>query len=304
MAKSKISSFPPAVMRASKRRAARGEPEPGRDLRGARFDGASLAGADFVGVRTGMPRRWQAIAAIGGLLIAVGLGVVTGFGGRWLKSLLESDDPRRVALALYADSALLIYIIAALWKGAGEATRTVLPVIAALMVATAVISVATGVGTGAGAIAVLGVLLIGVALVALGALARAVAGTAATALFILVAVSGGAAGGLVGGGVVAVVIAVSAALIGRRALKEGGEYPLLTKLTVAFACWHGTSFRGADLTGADFSRARLVACDFRGAKLEGTRFDGATFHLCLFEGGRPRPPSEGRPDSERPAPSA
>lgn len=299
MARSKSSPFPPAVDRPRRKLVDRGGPRPARDLRGARFDGAALAGADFTGVRTGLPWRKEVFFTFAGLLIAVGLGVITGLGGRYLKVLLGSDDPRRVALALYADSALLIYILAALWKGAGVATRTVLPVIAALMLSTAVISVATGVGTGAGAFAVIGVVLIGAALVALGALARAVAGTVATAMFILVALSGGIAGGLAGGGIPAIVIAVSAALIGRRAIKGSKDYPRLARFTVEVACRHGTSFRGADLSGADFSKATLRSADFRGARLAGTKFDGASIQLCLFDGDRSTPP----PDYGAPAAS-
>ena len=39
----------------------------------------------------------------------------------------------------------------------------------------------------------------------------------------------------------------------------------------------------ADLSGADFSQAFIVA-DFRGANLEGCRFDGANVKTCDFRG--------------------
>jgi uncharacterized protein YjbI with pentapeptide repeats len=58
---------------------------------------------------------------------------------------------------------------------------------------------------------------------------------------------------------------------------------VLTRATAAIASRGGTRFRGANLAGARFDHARLVACDFRGANLHDARFDGATLRLCRFD---------------------
>lgn len=264
----------------------------GADLRGVSFEGASLAGANLSGAQTGMRTRWKLVLVGVALLVSIALGVATGLGTKSLRSLLESGEPRKVSLALNAFAALLVLIVAGIWKGGDFALRNVLPVIAAMVVAAALIAIVTGVGSGAGAVAVLGVVLLGLAVVGLGAIVRAVAGTVATATFAVVAIAGGLAGGFVGGGLAAVIIAVSAMLIGRRTLRATAKYPRMSRWCVEIACKRGTRFRDADLSGADFSRADLTACDFRGANLRGARIeDAAQMRMCLFDGGRDTPPA-------------
>lgn len=261
------------------------------DLRGKNFEGAHFAGVDFSGARTGMRTGWKLLMVAAAFIISVALGVATGIGTSFLQGLLRSDEPRVVSLALNASAALLVLIIAAIWKGGEIATRLVLPIIAALILANAVIAVLTGVGTGAGAFAVLAFVLVGVAVIALGALVRAVAGEATALAFALVAIAGGLAGGFAGGGVAAAVVAIAAMLIGRRTLKAGASYPVLSRLALQVACRRGTRFRNADLSGADFSRADLRVCDFRGANLEGARLERATnLRMCLFDNDRDTPP--------------
>jgi hypothetical protein len=276
----------------------------GVDQRGARFEGASLRGANFAGIRTGPRPADQAILVALALAVSIALGVITGWSARYLMALITGDDPRRAALALQAFAGVLVFLAAGLWKGGDLAVRVVLPVIAALFVAAGLIAIATGVGTGVGVAAVFAFLLLAVVVIGLGSLVRAVAGTVTTWTFVLVAVTGGLAGGAVGGGVPAIIVAVSAALIGRRSLHRSTRYPALARACVKIACARGTRFRGADLTGARFTGARLVACDFRGARLAGADFRDATFTSCLFDGGRDRPsPAQLEPDAGELAPT-
>lgn len=264
----------------------------GADLRGQHFDRASLAGADFTGASTGMRPGWKLLMIAGALVVSLGLGIATGLGARYLTGFLDSDDPRKVALALNASAALAVYIVAALWKGGDFAVRVVLPIVAALFLSAALIAILTGVGTGVGAIVGLAFVLLGAVIVILGALARAVAGTAGMALFAVVAISGGLAGGIVGGGIPAAIIAVSAMLVGRRSLGANPRHPRLARMCVELACQGGTHFRGANLAGADFAGATLTACDFRGADLTGARLEDATISMCLFDGDRATPPPQ------------
>ncbi len=58
-----------------------------------------------------------------------------------------------------------------------------------------------------------------------------------------------------------------------RAIKGDQKYALVWNLAAAFAAIGGTSFRGADLTDANFTKARLKSTDFRTAKLIRTCFE-------------------------------
>ncbi len=241
-----------------------------------------------------MRRAWSLLLALAALALSLACGVAAGWAGRVLQRFVRSDEPAARALGVFVAVVLAAFLILTVWKGLRVAARSVLPVVAALTLAVAVIAVATGAGTGRGAVAVLAFVLLTVAIVALSVVARAVAGTAGDLLFVVVAVSGAAVGAVLGGGLAATAIAIGAMLAGRRALRRGGDYPALTRLTTSLAVRGGTSFRDADLSGADLRSARLYACDFRGAKLDGARFDGATVRLCLFDPGRSI--AERRPD--------
>lgn len=54
---------------------------------------------------------------------------------------------------------------------------------------------------------------------------------------------------------------------GRQAMRGNGKYSLVCAIALAVYAKGGTSFRGADLTNADFTEAMLEGADFRGAIL-------------------------------------
>ena len=58
--------------------------------------------------------------------------------------------------------------------------------------------------------------------------------------------------------------------IGWRALSKDKKFTSIRDLAIAFAAKGGTSFRGADLTDANFTEATLKSADFRGANLTRT----------------------------------
>ncbi|MBV8887567.1 MAG: pentapeptide repeat-containing protein [Chroococcidiopsidaceae cyanobacterium CP_BM_RX_35] len=63
---------------------------------------------------------------------------------------------------------------------------------------------------------------------------------------------------------------ISAGYIGWRTVAGDEKFALIRSITIAFAATGGTSFRGADLTNADFTSATLKSTDFRGAILTRT----------------------------------
>ena len=61
-------------------------------------------------------------------------------------------------------------------------------------------------------------------------------------------------------------------VISRRALSGDPRDKLIRDLAVGLSALGGTSFRGADLTNANFSKATVKSAHFKGAKLTRTRF--------------------------------
>jgi pentapeptide repeat protein len=254
----------------------------GRDLRGADFTDADLRGADLTQVRTGMSRGWAALLVAGSLALSVALGGVVGVCARVLHAMYTSDDVRRRLVTMFVVAAMLVFLVAGIWKGLRFATRHVLPVAAALAVAAGAIGAISGMGSGAGGLLALVFLALATIVVALSVLARATAGTTGSLYFAIVAIAGGLAGGAAGGGAIAAVVAISAMLMARRSARVEAAFPLLSRITTAVASRGGTRFCNADLSGARLE-ARLVACDFRGANLRGARLDRATARLCRFD---------------------
>ena len=58
--------------------------------------------------------------------------------------------------------------------------------------------------------------------------------------------------------------------VGTQAIKGNKKYHLIRSLTVGIVAYGGTSFRGANLTDADFTQATLTSVDFRQANLTRT----------------------------------
>ncbi len=72
----------------------------------------------------------------------------------------------------------------------------------------------------------------------------------------------------------AAVVAVAglSAYVSWRSLAGDRKHAFIRTIAIAFAATGGTSFRGADLTDADFTSATLKSTDFRKANLTRTRF--------------------------------
>ncbi|MEH1771134.1 MAG: pentapeptide repeat-containing protein [Nostoc sp.] len=87
---------------------------------------------------------------------------------------------------------------------------------------------------------------------------------------------GGIVGGLVG--------AVLGSYVGQLALNEDKRFRWIWKITIAFASTEGTSFRGADLTNANFTLAILKSSDLRNAVLTHTCWYQAKKLDCIRSG--------------------
>jgi hypothetical protein len=247
----------------------------GMDLRGLDFSRANLIDADLSSTRCGMSSRWAAFVALASLAVSVGIGIACGIAGHAMQAQLRGGStPGRVA-AVFLCAELLVLLVGAVWKGPRAAAQWIVPQVLALAIAGAVVARLSGY-SGLGALVIFVGSLIMLGLLAVGAMARAVAGSAGRFLFLVVAISGALAGRALGGGLVALAMAVGAALIGKRMLTRPELAPILSRCVAAIVRAGGTSFRGADLRGAHLEQTRLECCDLRDAKLDGAFLDHTT----------------------------
>ena len=72
--------------------------------------------------------------------------------------------------------------------------------------------------------------------------------------------------------------------LGHCTLQDDSRYKLLRNLAIQISTWHSTSFRTSDLTGANFSQAKLRFTDFRNANLTRTYWYNATFFQNNLQG--------------------
>jgi hypothetical protein len=251
----------------------------GFDLRGTDLSGADLHDADLSMIRSGMTTGWALLVVLGALVLSVVLGAIVGVAARYLRGMYASTDVREEMVAMYVTASLIVFLVAGVWRGLLFAVRNVLPVCAALAVAAGLIAIVSGTGRGVGALDALVFLAVAAVVVTLAVLARSVGSTGGRIVFAIVAIAGGLAGGAAGGGLVAAIVAVTAMLMARR--RE--QSPLVSRTAAALASRHGTSFRNANLAGANLNGAKLVACDFRGANLEGAHIDRKHATLCRFD---------------------
>ncbi|MEH2248418.1 pentapeptide repeat-containing protein [Nostoc sp.] len=235
------------------------------DIRGANFTNANLTGANFSHAKAGLQRRWAILLVIVSWLLSGLSGLLWALNG-FVASL--TFDTSNSSYQIRGGTTLIILIAFFL--------------IAIRQGLTA--SLGAGIVAGAVAFALAGAVAFAVAfaLALAGAIAFAVAGAVALALAGAFAVAfAGAAFALAGAGALAFVFAGAFALslafagafalagtllsiyIAWRAMKGDEKYSLVRNIAIPFAATGGTSFRYADLTGADFTQATLKSTDFR-----------------------------------------
>lgn len=270
------------------------------DIQGTDFTNAILIGANFRRAKAGLQRQWIIALAIVSLLLSALSGFIASWAGIFVGNKLIDGDPayvfaRRVTIIIL----FAVFFFATTRRGLGAGLRTVAlaaVLAAASSAALAVALTVTGAGTGtltgaltgAGALGgalggagawagtLAGTLAVALAVGGAMAVAGAVVGTVAVALAMVVAVAGAGAGTVV----VAVAVAWAGAttLLGSyfawRALAFDQKFALIRRLAVAFAATGGTSFRGANLTNADFTKATLKNTNLSNAILN---------HTCWFQ---------------------
>ncbi len=253
----------------------------GTDIRGADFTGAVLINANFSKCRTGLKTSSAVMVFIFALLLSLLSGYIAMIAGATFQVLIKSPDPNLVIAGYILPGLILFFIIMAIWKG-GKLTFLVITITIVVILLLGNLFLMTGTGTGLGSTYGSMVLILFVVMLTVGTIARATAGTlSSNIIFLIVAIGGGMFGKSVGGGIGTVVVAIACAIISKRALADKKKFPWLNKIAVSVGLYFGTSFKGADLTGADFSDSTINNTNFTGAKLSGVKWENSkkTFNL-------------------------
>jgi uncharacterized protein YjbI with pentapeptide repeats len=264
------------------------------DIRGADFTNANLASADFSHAKAGNQFHWVIGTVCSLLIVVIIAGFISAYAGAFIGGLIvKGGDPAIFWSSISAIIVLIIFIIVTVRQGLGVALGASaitlaagVAMFAALMQQPDFIAVAIVQSLGI-ASAISGSIV--------GAIAIATAWTIARKLVpltIIFAIAGAIPGALEGVGVlsnspdglpknvmpVALLVTgtITMGLIGlslymsSRIVKGDKRFIPIPTLVNALSSLGGTRFRGANLTDANFTQARLKSVDLRTANLTRT----------------------------------
>jgi uncharacterized protein YjbI with pentapeptide repeats len=232
------------------------------DIRGANFTNATLKNVNFTGAKVGLQKRWL----IGQLLTSILISVLLNFVSIVLNTFFVASffDAAKVKEYTIFPGLLLLLII-----GVTFFALACQGVTAKAATTIAVIIVIAIVAPGGGAAVAIGITIgiasaVAIAIAVVGAVIAAVASVAAIASVASIAAS------------VTIAITFAGAIVmlntyvAWRASKGDGKFALSRNASITFAAIGGTSFRGADLTDANFKNAILKSTNFNPAKQQKT----------------------------------
>ncbi|MGG6269973.1 pentapeptide repeat-containing protein [Leptolyngbya sp. AN10] len=283
--------------RSLKRQNLAGESFRNADIRSANFSDAVLSNADFTQARAGLSRRWIVIHSLVSLVTSILSGGIIGYYGNWCALYFNPNYLQEFSLLPGMGILALTSMSIAITTRRGSTIATVGIV--------AVISMIAGILT-----ILLSTLIVGASFSRTIAIAVAVAvsgaSTASNACLLSLCLAVAAAVSPILEGIaiaLSVVTGMTVAVNGTGALTRAAIHPLAIGVTVgviAFACYlrrkamsehpaftnlrqaaiilsaiGGTSFRGADLSEANFTEAELNGSDFRTAIVKRTQWRNA-----------------------------
>jgi hypothetical protein len=247
----------------------------GADLRGRDFTGADLANADFSKCKTGLKTSSAVLIFIFSLLLSLLSGYISMLTGKTIQIMIKSTDANVVTSGYIIAGLMLLFILLSIWKG-GKNTflYVIITIIASLLIG--LIFWLTGAGTGMGSLYSSLALILFILMIFAGVISRAAAGTmSSTIIYLIVAIGGSVFSKSLGGGLGTMVLAISCAIISKRILAGKSEFPLIRKVALTIGSYFGTSFKNADLTGANFSDSTINNTNFTGAKLSGVNWENS-----------------------------
>jgi len=259
------------------------------DIRGADFTNAVLIGANFSYTKTGREVYWIVCLSVGTLFLLTLAGFILAYasalmiGLPFLENKLEFFVSTLVTLIL-----LFIFIFIMIRRGLGAALGAF-----SLIIAGA-IALLAAVGSNKDAIGAIVVQSIGISSAIAGTLASSIGlvlfwsiSRSLIPIAMIVLIASTILGTLVGIGslskdsrilalvsteIVALALVSLSTYVSLRILAADKKYFLVSSVTNMLSALGGTSFRGANLTDANFTEATLKSADFRQANLTRTNW--------------------------------
>jgi Pentapeptide repeats (8 copies) len=254
------------------------------DIRGADFTNAILTNANFANARTGLQMHTTILFTLLLLLTAVVLGIVAGLSAGTIGLQFHSNY-LAISAKIIAISVHCGFLIVALRRGL-TASFSIFAVAFALAFAAAVLY--SGAIPTAAAIAlaiVLDFLVASLTMVAVGmAIITWIVVNAKMGVMVAIAFAGtflstiGFAPTSISATMIVITVMILSGYVSWQTLRNR-EY-IRTLAGVLFARW-GTSFRGSDLTGANFSNTVLKNTDFRRAVVTSARWQELQFDFLM-----------------------
>ena len=260
------------------------------DIRGVDFSNAILIGANFCNAKAGLPVSWIIGLIILSLLISLLAGLIGGYSGALIGDLLNNTVNGSFLLGSISLITVGIFLIIIFWRGLGATLVTLAEITAACSIAAIAFFPNNKTGTNLATsttffvLALAGIIASIVNVSVAVALAKVIAIPSAKTFTGLIGFIGIVFGVLLGvsenelvypqAGLIGLLAITSGIYIGWQAINGNKKYEIIRSLTVRIVAYGGTSFRGANLTDADFTKATLASVDFREANLTRT---------CWFE---------------------
>ncbi|MGH7998807.1 MAG: pentapeptide repeat-containing protein, partial [Brasilonema sp.] len=251
------------------------------DIRGVNFSHAVLIGANFRNAKAGLTTSWAISLVALSLILSLFAGLISAYAGAFAGDLLSSKIYGHFFFGVFSLIALAIFLIVIFWQGLGSTLATLAEVIAACLIAALAFFPENELGRDLiiGAVFTTIALAGGMASVVNTAIAVAVGRIMALpitrAITGFMAFVGAVLGALFGvraeesasleaifvafvvAGLVALVAIASGLYVGWQAIAGDKKYQLIRALAIGIVAKRGTSFRGANLTDADFTQATL-----------------------------------------------
>ncbi len=260
------------------------------DIRGVNFSNAVLVGANFRNAKAGLPTSWAITLIALSLILSLFAGLISTYAGAFIGDLLSNNIYEHFLFGVVSLITLAIFLLVIFWQGLGASLATLAEIIAACLIAALAFFPENELGGNLviGAVfttlALAGVLAGVVNMAVAVAVGKVMALPATRTITGFMAFIGAVLGALLGvrsqesayiiAGLVGLVAIASGIYIGWQAMAGDKKYQLIRTLAIGIVAQKGTSFRGANLTDADFSQAILKSVDFRKANLTRTCWFG------------------------------
>jgi uncharacterized protein YjbI with pentapeptide repeats len=243
------------------------------DIRGTNFTNAILQGVDFTRAKAGVPKSW----ALSQVFVAIFLSIVLNFiailiNGSFLNFLFKPQFTQGFIINPGHVAIIMIFIAFLMFFREGVNFETLIKIVAAviffmlLAIALAGLSVIAVMGIVAALIPVVVFSLsaIGVAIaiaftdVVMGEVAVVLAGIITVMAVIVIDANFISPGALI----ISPAVVFLSSYMGWQACKGNEKFSLIRSFGIIFGSVGGTSFRGADLTSANFTDAMLKSTNF------------------------------------------